>query len=102
MTDGTQVESGRDNGGAKPDVSGPLHPVGVRRAKKSQAAAAFAGWDCKAQRETLRWSVDELARRCGFPVTMVAEFETGTRELSVSAQVALQRALRKGARASAS
>ena len=55
--------------------------------------------DCRSQRLLLNWTEHDLAARCGFPFETVVKFEAGDRMLSVSAQVALQRALRRGARA---
>ncbi len=54
--------------------------------------------ECFAQRTMLGWSLDDLAMRSGFPTATISEFEAGTRPLSLSARVALQRILRKGSR----
>jgi hypothetical protein len=51
---------------------------------------------CLAGRAALGWSLQELAKRSGFRAPTIAEFEEGRRPLQLSAQVALQRALRKG------
>jgi transcriptional regulator with XRE-family HTH domain len=45
----------------------------------------------------LGWSLQELAKRSGFPATTIADFEEGRRSLSVSAKVALLRVFRKAA-----
>jgi len=70
-----------------------------RRLAQPKPANALPAAECRAQREGLGWSMQELATRSGFPVTTLTEFEGGHRTLGLSAQVALRRILRKGARA---
>lgn len=62
-------------------------------------AAILSPANCRSQRLSLNWTERDLAARCGFPFETVIKFEAGDRVLGVSAQVALQRALRRGARA---
>jgi DNA-binding transcriptional regulator YiaG len=52
--------------------------------------------DCQAQRNSLGWSLHDLALRSGFALTTLSEFEAGRRKLGLSAQVALRRVLKKG------
>ncbi|MBU6463479.1 MAG: helix-turn-helix transcriptional regulator [Bradyrhizobium sp.] len=52
---------------------------------------------CRTQRTSLGWSHQELAKRSGFSVNTIVEFEEGRRALSEAAQVSLSRALRQGA-----
>lgn len=62
-------------------------------------ASVLTPADCRSQRLRLNWTEHDLAARCSFPVETVVKFEAGDRMLRISAQVALQRALRRGARA---
>jgi DNA-binding transcriptional regulator YiaG len=70
-----------------------------RRLAGEKPANTLPAAECQAQRNRLGWSMQDLASRSGFPVTTLTEFESGQRALGLSAQVALQRILRKGARA---
>jgi len=70
-----------------------------RRETVPKLAVNSPAGECRAQRERLGWSLQDLSSRSGFPVATLAEFEGGQRALGLSAQVALQRALRKGSRA---
>lgn len=70
-----------------------------RRQTVQKLATNLPATECKARRERLGWSVQDLSSRSGFPVATLVEFEGGQRALGLSAQVALQRVFRKGARA---
>jgi len=70
-----------------------------RRETVPKLAMNLPAGECRAQRERLGWSLQDLSSRSGFPVATLVEFEGGQRTLGLSAQVALQRALRKGSRA---
>ncbi len=70
-----------------------------RREAVPKLAVNLPAGECRAQRERLGWSLQDLSSRSGFPVATLVEFEGGQRTLGLSAQVALQRALRKGSRA---
>ncbi len=70
-----------------------------RRQTPPKLVANLPAAECRVQRERLGWSVQDLSSRSGFPVDTLMEFEGGRRTLGLSAQVALQRVLRKGARA---
>jgi DNA-binding transcriptional regulator YiaG len=79
--------------------SSPNRTATRRRLAAEKPASALPAAECEAQRKSLGWSMQDLALRSGFPVTTLAEFENGQRDLGLSARVALQRILRKGARA---
>jgi DNA-binding transcriptional regulator YiaG len=94
MSDRHSVERRRDNGDSIQRSAGTARQPGGSKSANTLPAA-----ECQAQRERLGWSMQDLATRSGFPVTTLAEFENGQRVLGLSAQVALQRILRKAARA---
>lgn len=70
--------------------------AGRETSNHKNGGAVLSPVRCLAGRAALGWSLEELSKRSGFRAPTIADFEEGRRPLPLSAQVALQRALRKG------
>jgi DNA-binding transcriptional regulator YiaG len=81
----------------KSDGHDASEPLPAKEGKCAPAGARILDFaQCRTQRVALGWSLAELAKRTGFSVSTISEFEEGRRSLKEAAIVALQRALRKG------
>ena len=64
-------------------------------ARRMKQSGVLSPAECESQRQALGLSAIELSKRCGFRPSTITEFEAGRHVLSLSAQVAVRRALRK-------